>query len=213
MNFSRTLRAFIPLIALTFSLNLFAATSLNTATETELEALPGVGAKTAHDIIAKRPFKSVEDLKEVKGIGPAKFEKLKGLVSVDGSATSTATTATTTTATTGAAATSLATSPTTATTANTAVTAPTATTATVNTATTTTKATTAARGKKDKLAAGEKISLNGASIADLEKLPEIGPKKAEAIIAARPFKAIEDVMKVKGIKAGIFAKIKDNLTL
>jgi DNA uptake protein ComE-like DNA-binding protein len=41
----------------------------------------------------------------------------------------------------------------------------------------------------------------------------VGPKKAEAIIAARPFNAVEDVMKVKGIKDGIFAKIKPFITV
>lgn len=55
--------------------------SINTADAKALEALPGVGPKTAEAIIAHREkiggFGSVEQLKEVKGIGPAKFDKLK----------------------------------------------------------------------------------------------------------------------------------------
>jgi competence protein ComEA len=59
---------------------------LNTATETELDALPGVGPATATAIIAHRdrhgPFTSVDQLLEVRGIGPAKLEQLEGLVTV-----------------------------------------------------------------------------------------------------------------------------------
>ena len=55
---------------------------LNSATKAELETLPGVGAATAQNIIDARPFKSVSDLKNVKGIGDAKFAQLKDLVAV-----------------------------------------------------------------------------------------------------------------------------------
>ena len=44
-------------------------------------------------------------------------------------------------------------------------------------------------------------------------LPDIGPVKAQAIIDGRPYTKIEDVMKVKGIKQGIFNKIKDWITV
>jgi DNA uptake protein ComE-like DNA-binding protein len=37
--------------------------------------------------------------------------------------------------------------------------------------------------------------------------------KAQEIIDGRPYQKIEDIMKVKGIKAGIFAKVKDNITV
>ncbi len=55
---------------------------LNTATAAELEALPGVGPKTAAAIIAGRPYSTVEDLLRVKGIGPATLEKLRPYVTV-----------------------------------------------------------------------------------------------------------------------------------
>jgi competence protein ComEA len=59
---------------------------LNTATIDQLDRLPGVGPSTAAAIIAHRqqngPFRSVDDLAAVKGIGPAKVAALRGLVTV-----------------------------------------------------------------------------------------------------------------------------------
>ncbi|MGZ3693830.1 MAG: ComEA family DNA-binding protein, partial [Bdellovibrionota bacterium] len=57
-----------------------------------------------------------------------------------------------------------------------------------------------------------RININSATLEEIESLPGIGPKKAAAIIQARPFNSPEDVMKVKGIKARTFAKIKDSIT-
>jgi competence protein ComEA len=57
---------------------------LSTAGEAELDTLPGVGPKTAQQIIAYReqygPFRSVEELEDVPGIGPATVERLRDLV-------------------------------------------------------------------------------------------------------------------------------------
>jgi competence protein ComEA len=64
-----------------------------------------------------------------------------------------------------------------------------------------------------KLAPGEKVNINTASQAQLEALPGIGPAKAQAIIGGRPYEKIEDIMKVKGIKQGVFNKIKDLITV
>src|SRR3954466_15300624 len=68
-----------------------AAINLNTATKDELVALPGVGPAKAQAIIDYRtahgPFKSVEEVKDVKGIGAKRFEKLKGELTVAGSST------------------------------------------------------------------------------------------------------------------------------
>lgn len=59
---------------------------INTATQGQLEELPGVGPVLAGAIIAWRQdnggFTSVEDLQEVSGIGPKNFERLKQLVTV-----------------------------------------------------------------------------------------------------------------------------------
>ncbi|WP_174184439.1 helix-hairpin-helix domain-containing protein [Nocardia barduliensis] len=59
---------------------------LNTATEAELDALPGVGPVTARAIVSWRTsngrFASVEQLGEVDGIGPARLARLRDLVRV-----------------------------------------------------------------------------------------------------------------------------------
>jgi competence ComEA-like helix-hairpin-helix protein len=55
--------------------------NVNTASEQELEALPGVGAATAKRIVEYRdqngPFENLEDLQKVRGISPAALEKLR----------------------------------------------------------------------------------------------------------------------------------------
>ena len=60
--------------------------NLNTASAAQLEALPGIGAKTAERIVAYRekngPFKKIEDLMNVKGIGEKSFLKLKARLTV-----------------------------------------------------------------------------------------------------------------------------------
>ena len=58
--------------------------SLNSASASELTALPGVGEATAASIVAHReangPFTAVEQLTDVRGIGPAKFEAMRDMV-------------------------------------------------------------------------------------------------------------------------------------
>lgn len=67
--------------------------------------------------------------------------------------------------------------------------------------------------------AGEqgKINLNTASKEQLMTLPGIGESKAQSIIAYREengsFQAIEDIMKISGIKEGVYNKIKNTITI
>lgn len=60
--------------------------NLNTATAQQLDGLPGVGPVLAEHILRFRDghggFRSVADLRQVDGIGPARYEQLKDLVTV-----------------------------------------------------------------------------------------------------------------------------------
>jgi comEA protein len=63
-----------------------AIVNLNSASASDLEGLPGIGAKTAARIVEYRqkngPFKKIEELMNVRGVGEKNFLKLKPQISV-----------------------------------------------------------------------------------------------------------------------------------
>lgn len=62
--------------------------NINTATQAELESLPGIGPTLASRIIAYRQehgaFTRLEDLQKVSGIGEGLFNKIKDLITIEG---------------------------------------------------------------------------------------------------------------------------------
>jgi competence ComEA-like helix-hairpin-helix protein len=132
---------------------------INNAPRETIETLPGVGPKLAQEIIAGRPFKTIDELDRVKGIGPKKLEQLRPRVMV----------------------------------------APMRADAQI-----------ADHPKTNELL---RVNINTASQTDLEKLPGIGPKRAEAIIAARPYQRPEDLLRVPGIKKAHFDKLKTQVVV
>ena len=70
-----------------FATAAFAKVNINTATAQELTALPGIGPAKAEAIIKHReangPFKTVDGLNDVKGIGNKILENIKNEVTVD----------------------------------------------------------------------------------------------------------------------------------
>ena len=61
------------------------------------------------------------------------------------------------------------------------------------------------------------ISLNQATKEQLMTLPGIGESKAEAILSYRQeqggFENVEEIMRISGIKEGVYLKIKDKITI
>lgn len=62
--------------------------NLNTASAEELDALPNIGPARAADVVAYREenggFKTIEEIKNIKGIGDKYFEDMKDLITVGG---------------------------------------------------------------------------------------------------------------------------------
>jgi competence ComEA-like helix-hairpin-helix protein len=170
--------------------------NLNTADKKALESLPGVGPTLAQRIIEARPIQNLDELVKVKGMSKTKVEALKDKVTF------------------GAAVTAAPPAPPAVAPAAKAPPAAVKPMAAPEGAAKT-QPTTAAKGKVEspKLTPGEKININTATLDDLDKLLDIGPVKAKAIIKGRPYKTPEDIMKVKGIKGGIYNKIKDHITV
>ncbi|MCS7244989.1 MAG: ComEA family DNA-binding protein [candidate division WOR-3 bacterium] len=56
--------------------------NINTASYEELLDIPGIGPTLAKRIIENRPYRSIEELKKVKGIGDKKLEKIKNYITI-----------------------------------------------------------------------------------------------------------------------------------
>jgi competence protein ComEA len=147
--------------------------NLNTAELAALEDLPGIGAATAKAIVDGRPWKSVDELDKIRGLGKNRIAALRDLVTFG------------------------------------AEPAP----AAAKKASSVTAAKSSSTKAMPKTQPGQKININTAAKEELDALPGIGPVKAEAIIEGRPFKTIEDIKNVKGIKDGEFSKIQDLITV
>ena len=74
-------------------------------------------------------------------------------------------------------------------------------------------ATPAATPAPSAAATGNRVDINAAPEAQLESLPGIGPVRAKAVIASRPYEDIQDLVKKKVLTAGVLAGIKDRITL
>lgn len=83
---SRLLLALALSLAALFAVPAVAAVNINTATKDELVALSGIGPAKAQAILdyrkANGPFKTVDDLRNVKGIGAKRMEKLRADITV-----------------------------------------------------------------------------------------------------------------------------------
>jgi competence ComEA-like helix-hairpin-helix protein len=131
---------------------------INNGTSEEIEKLPGIGPKLAANIIAGRPYRVIDDLDRVKGIGPKMLQKIRPYVFI---------------------------------------------------APMRQQAGLAPKVPQEK----PKININLATQKELESLPEIGPKRAEAMIKARPFKSADDLLKIPGIKRAQLEALRPLITV
>ena len=154
---------------------------LNTATQQELEALPGVGEATAKKIIAGRPYSSVGDLSKA-GVPASTIDKISSMVTVSksrakaGPAESTASEK------------------------------PAKTEKAAASEKPATSEKSAAPAKSAAKTAAGPVDLNTASEKDLEALPGVGPATAKKIVAGRPYSSVNDLSKA-GVSASTISKI------
>jgi competence protein ComEA len=69
---------------------------------------------------------------------------------------------------------------------------------------------------KKSLGPAERVDLNRASVTELMRLPGVGEKRAQAIVAHRtkqPFRTVDDVLAVKGLGPGWLGKVKGNVVV
>jgi competence protein ComEA len=132
---------------------------LNNAPQDLIEKLPGVGPKLAKEIMAQRPYRTIDELDHVKGIGPKKLEQIRPRVFI-----------------------------------------------------------VPMRGPPPVRQSAapatnrvERININTATMKELQKLPGVGPKRADEIIKHRPYARPEDLMKIRGLKHAQFDKLKDQV--
>ncbi|MBK9064292.1 MAG: helix-hairpin-helix domain-containing protein [Acidobacteria bacterium] len=199
--------------------------NLNTASEKDVAAAKGVGDKLAKELVAGRPYKTWDEVSKVKGVGTGKkLDSLKKVLKLSGgeaaaaakeepatketkgkkSKSSSRVEETAAPAATGAAAGAGASGKASAS-------------SEPSSPSKKSSSSSSSSSSSEKLAPGTKININTASAEELDKLPEIGPVKAQAIVDYRKangkFAAPEDVMKVSGIKEGTYAKIKDYIVV
>ena len=168
----------------------------NVAGDEELDRLPGVGPARALQIVQNReengPFRTVEDLARVRGIGPASVERLRPFLRLDpaairslearvgrGRATSAV--------------------------------------AAADVVRREQTSVSPGRSARQGSAGGALVDINRATADELQAIPGIGPVIAERIVAYRsengPFRAVDELMQVAGVGEKTFARIAPLVTV
>jgi competence protein ComEA len=161
---------------------------LNRAERAELLQLPGIGPALAERIEGRRPYEHVHQLRDVAGIGPATYERLRPWVCVDEEEDG----------------------------GDKPLPAPVKRSrASATTASAPASESKLVAGKKKEPATP--IDINQASVEELQRLPNIGPIKAKRIADDRetkgPFKSVEDLRRVPGIGPKTIEQLRPFITV
>ncbi|QEG27176.1 ComE operon protein 1 [Gemmata obscuriglobus] len=175
-----------------------APVDLNAAGEAELVQVPGIGSKTAQSIVLHRqthgPFRSVEELRNVRGIGAQTLEKVRHRFHTETIATD-----------------PLAPPEPPATITRTSFSSP-----LTSDPPPLPPRPVASTGAKKLQPGDPPIDVNTASPDELQRLPGVGPVMAHAIVTARatkPFDSVNDLDRVKGIGAKTLDKLRPFVTV
>jgi DNA uptake protein ComE-like DNA-binding protein len=162
-----------------------AKVDLNTASQKELEDLPGVGQAIAAKIVAGRPYSKVGDL-EKAGVAKSTIDKIRKLVTVSKAASRSESKSDSKSA---------------------------KTTERENRAPPAPASQPESSSKEASVAAaGPKIDLNTASAKELEALPAVGSATAKKIIAGRPYSSVGDLVRA-GVSMSTITKIRSRVTV
>jgi competence protein ComEA len=196
----------------------FAAVNINTATQAELESLRGIGPIRAKAIIAYRekhgPFKTLEEVDNVPGIGKGTITKMAPDVTLSGTTTSLgpdkvaqadpgkpeAKPASKPEA-----------KPASKPEAKPAAKPETTTADEKKAKTVEKKSASKTETKADTKKAGELVDINHASLKELEALPGVGEARAKAIVKGRPYKGKDDLVTKKVIPESVYGDIKERI--
>ena len=69
--------------SVTLSIEAGGKININTASQSEIETLPGIGPSKAQGIIENRPYDGIEEIQKVPGIGEGIFKKIRDLITVN----------------------------------------------------------------------------------------------------------------------------------